>query len=246
MEQYLAPKTPTMVPKYRVRFKDDTLCTVSRDMFYTSDEPEFYTCNVSTYSIPVYWCSFAGQLGRYVGDDKESDDNSDDDHTPYETDLNEHTISMPPPNPEDFREMSIRDQFAYIKPVIKAILNEAYLPARERHQAFMRGGSSRRRLQKAATGKGDLTTREVSRLGKVLQQWVLGPTHIQRANLPSSRLEDLESESGLVSLMLRYIDALTQGSHKSTWADTQAEQMCHFDSPDPLNSVRLGSVHGTH
>ena len=181
-----------------------------------------------------------------MGDDKESDDNSDDDHVPYETDLNEHTISMPPPNPEDFREMSIRNQFAYIKPVIKAILSGAYLPARERHQAFMRGGSSRRGLQKAATGKGDLTTCEVSRLGKVLQQWVLGPTHMQRVNLPSSRLEDLESESGLVSLMPRYIDALAQGSHKSTWTDTQVEQTFHFDSPDLLNSVRLGSVHGTH
>ena len=57
VEQYLPPKTPSMVPKYRVRFKDDSLCTVSRDMFYTSDEPEFYTCNVSTStsSIPIHW-----------------------------------------------------------------------------------------------------------------------------------------------------------------------------------------------
>ena len=51
VEQYLAPKTPSMAPKYRVRFKDDTLRAVSRDMFYTSDEPKFYTCNVSSYSI---------------------------------------------------------------------------------------------------------------------------------------------------------------------------------------------------
>jgi hypothetical protein len=54
VEQYLPPKTPSMAPKYQVRFKDDSLCAVSRDMFYTSDEPEFYTCNVSTYSIPIY------------------------------------------------------------------------------------------------------------------------------------------------------------------------------------------------
>ena len=53
VEEYLAPKTPSVAPKYRVRFKDDTICAVSRDMFYTSDEPEFYTCNVSTYSIPL-------------------------------------------------------------------------------------------------------------------------------------------------------------------------------------------------
>jgi hypothetical protein len=51
VEQYLPPKTPSLPPKYRVRFKDDTFRVVSRDMFYTSDEPEFYTCRVSSYSV---------------------------------------------------------------------------------------------------------------------------------------------------------------------------------------------------
>ena len=47
VEQYLPPRTPSLPPKYRIRFKDDTFRVVSRDMFYTSDEPEFYTCKVS-------------------------------------------------------------------------------------------------------------------------------------------------------------------------------------------------------
>lgn len=51
VEQYLPPKTPSLPPKYRVRFKDDTFRIVSRDMFYSSDEPEFYTCKVSQYSV---------------------------------------------------------------------------------------------------------------------------------------------------------------------------------------------------
>jgi hypothetical protein len=51
VEQYLPPKTLSQSPKYRVRFKDDTFRVVSRDMFYTSDEPEFYTCKVSLYSV---------------------------------------------------------------------------------------------------------------------------------------------------------------------------------------------------
>lgn len=51
VEHYLPPKTPSLPPKYRVRFKDDTFRVVSRDMFYTSDEPEFYTCRVSSYSV---------------------------------------------------------------------------------------------------------------------------------------------------------------------------------------------------
>jgi hypothetical protein len=104
---------------------------------------------------------------------------------------------MPPPSPEGFCELSIREQFAYVKPVIKAILNETYPPARDRHQAFMQGGSSRLRLRKAATGKGDLTAREISQLGRALQSWVLGPMHSQKGSCPS--LGDLESENGLVS-----------------------------------------------
>ncbi|KAI0005926.1 hypothetical protein BJV74DRAFT_6153 [Russula compacta] len=203
VEQYLPSKTPSMAPKYRVRFKDDTLRAVSRDMFYSSDEPEFYTC----------------KLGRFVSDDEESEVDSDDEYIPYEAGANKHAIPMPPPSPKSFCERSIRDQFAYIKPVIKAILHETYLPARERHQAFMQGGPSRLRLQKAATGKGDLTSREVSRLGRVLQHWVLGPMHLQTVKLSSSPLGDLESDSGL-----------------STWTDVQVEQVPHLDphSPDGI------------
>lgn len=140
-------------------------------------------------------------MGRYVSDDEESDSDSDDEYVPHEIGAIEGAIVIPPPNPEDFCELPIRDQFAYVKPVIKAVLNETYLPARERHRAFMQGGTPRLRLRKAATGKGDLTARDVSRLGRVLQNWVLGPMHLQKDSLPPSPPRHLESESGLVSPM---------------------------------------------
>ncbi|KAH9981398.1 hypothetical protein BGW80DRAFT_1454284 [Lactifluus volemus] len=158
IEEYIPPRTPSISPKYRVRFKDDTFCIVSRDMFYTLDEPEFHTC----------------KLGRYVSDEEETDTDSDGESVPWETVAVDHV--MPPPSPGGFCGLSIREQFAYVKPVIKAILNETYYPARDRHQAFMQGGSSRLRLRKAGTGKGDLTARE-------------------KGSCPS--LGDLESESGL-------------------------------------------------
>lgn len=181
VEQYLPPKTPSLPPKYRIRFKDDTFRVVSRDMFYTSDEPEFYTC----------------RLGRYMSDDEESEADTDGEYVQYETGADEPAILLPPPDPEDFCELPIREQFAYVRPIIRAILNETYLPARERHRAFMQGGLSRLRLQKAATGKGDLTLRDVSRLGRILQNWVLGPMHLQKVSPPSSPPGYLESESGL-------------------------------------------------
>jgi hypothetical protein len=141
------------------------------------------------------------QLGSYESDDEESEVDSDDEYVPHELGAEEHAILMPPPNPEDFCELPIRDQFAYVKPIIKAILNETYLPARERHRAFMQGGPSRLRLRKAATGKGDLTARDVSRLGRALQNWVLGPMLLQTVALSPSPPGHLESESGLVSPM---------------------------------------------
>jgi hypothetical protein len=143
------------------------------------------------------------QLGSYESDNEESEVDSDDEYVPYELGAEERAILMPPPSPDDFCELPIRDQFAYVKPIIKAILNETYPPARERHRAFMQGGPSRLRLRKAATGKGDLTARDVSRLGRALQNWVLGPMHLQKVSLPPSPSGHLESESGLVSPVQR-------------------------------------------
>src|SRR5712671_1393499 len=145
--------------------------------------------------------SIKDQLGRYVNDNEPelSEVDSDDEHLPYKAGVDEPTIRMPAPNPNEFCKMPIRDQFVHVKPVIKAILNEKYLPAMERHQAFMQGGTSRLRLRRTATGKGDLTSREVSRLGRVLQHWVLGPIPLQKATPPPSSLGDLASESGVVS-----------------------------------------------
>jgi hypothetical protein len=139
------------------------------------------------------------QLGRFMSDDEESEADTDNEFVQNETGADEPVILLPPPDPEDFCELPIREQFVYVKPIIRAILNEAYLPARGRHRAFMQGGLLRLRLQKAATGKGDLTVRDVSRLGRVLQNWVLGPMHLRKVSPHSSPLMYLRSESGLVS-----------------------------------------------
>ena len=139
-----------------------------------------------------------------MSDDEESEADTDGEYARYETGADEPAILLPPPDPEDFCDLPIREQFAYVKPIVRAILNETYLPARERHRAFMQGGPSRLRLQKAATGKGDLTVCDVSRLGRVLQNWVLGPMHFQKVSPPSSPPGYLEFESGFVSPMQRF------------------------------------------
>lgn len=182
------------------------------------------------------------QLGRYMSDGEESEADTDGECVQYETGAEEPATLLPPPNPEDFCELPIREQFAYVKPIIRAILNETYRPARERHRAFMQGGLSRLRLQKAATGKGDLTVRDVSRLGRVLQNWVLGPMHLRKVSPPSSPPGYLGSESGLVSSMPRFDRVPLLKVHmKSTQTDIQVEHLILPDSPASPNSVRHGS-----
>lgn len=77
-----------------------------------------------------------------------------------------------PPRP-NFFNLSIREQFAYVQPVIKAILDDRYPPAKDRHDSFIKGGVLRRTVRKEAPGKGNLTTKEVTELGLVLNRWAL-------------------------------------------------------------------------
>ena len=181
------------------------------------------------------------QLGRYMSDDEESEADTDGECVQYENGADEPAILLPPPDPEDFCALPIREQFAYVKPIIRAILNETYLPAMERHRAFMQGGLSRLRLRKAATGKGELTACDVSRLGRVLQNWVSGPIHSRNVGPPSSPPGYLESESGLVSPMQRLNLVPSLKVHKSTQTDIQVEHLLLPDSLASPNTVRRGS-----
>jgi hypothetical protein len=177
-----------------------------------------------------------------MSDEEESEADTDGEYIQCETGADEPAILLPPPDPKDFCELPIREQFAYVKPIIRAILNEAYNPATERHRAFMQGGLSRLRLQKAATGKGDLTVRDVSRLGRVLQNWVLGPMHLRKVSPPSTPPGYLASESGWVSSMRRLNLVPSLKVHiKSTQTDIQVEHLLFSGSLAPSNSVRHGS-----
>jgi len=83
-------------------------------------------------------------------------------------------IVDPPPKGVAFRKLNLNQQFAYVKPVLVAILNERYSPAALRHQKFMQGGSARTKLARDAGCKGYMTGQEVSRLTKMITRWTLG------------------------------------------------------------------------
>lgn len=79
----------------------------------------------------------------------------------------------PPPSVEDFRLLSIREQFAYAKPVLSAILNENYPPAMQRHIDFVSGGSKRKSVVEEAGLRGQMDPRDVDALQRYVTEWCL-------------------------------------------------------------------------
>ena len=74
---------------------------------------------------------------------------------------------------DEFCGLDLHQQLAHTKEVLQAILNDTYPPARSRHQRFMKGGKERAALDQDASLKGIMTSREVSKLSKLLIRWVL-------------------------------------------------------------------------
>lgn len=77
-----------------------------------------------------------------------------------------------PPPPNTFCGLTIREQFAYVKPVMRAIIDNAYAPVRQRHKDFM-NRKSRQSLRTQSGGIGDFSAKEFDQLGKVVQRWLL-------------------------------------------------------------------------
>ena len=91
-------------------------------------------------------------------------------------DLNRPPSPVPSTSPYDrdeFCRLDLHQQLGYTKPVLQAVLNNSYPPVRSRHERFMKGGKDRATLDKDASLKGVMTSREVSRLTKLLIRWVL-------------------------------------------------------------------------
>ncbi|KAJ3875103.1 hypothetical protein F5051DRAFT_71081 [Lentinula edodes] len=178
-------KTRQKEPKYRVLWLDDTEQEVPRDWFYACHEPEFGTC----------------EMGKFASDHLDNgDDGDEDDPANISRDSNNHSsdtgILPPSPSPSPvpfpslscaFNNLSIRAQLAYIKPVLLAILNENYAPAKGRHDSFMKGGKARAGLGASAGLRGTIPPRDVDKLQKHLCDWCL------RDEVRASNKSDFES-----------------------------------------------------
>ena len=70
-------------------------------------------------------------------------------------------------------KLSLHEQFCYVKPILKLILDDAYEPAKARHEAFVKGGQKRLAICEMAGATGDLTAKTVEELSQHLTRWVL-------------------------------------------------------------------------
>ena len=80
---------------------------------------------------------------------------------------------LPAPPPNTFQCLSMREQLAYIKPVLVATLNDEYAPARRRHADFVRGGRAREEVLRNVVMRGPIGADEVGSLARCLGRWAL-------------------------------------------------------------------------
>jgi hypothetical protein len=81
--------------------------------------------------------------------------------------------TLPVPSPEDFIQLSIPQQFAYVKPVLIATLHGSYEPAKQRHSDFIKGGKHREGVKKNVVMRGNISVEEVRKFTQYLTWWAL-------------------------------------------------------------------------
>lgn len=159
--EYIPPRNPREKEgRYRIEYLDRTTKILKRSSFFTSEEDGFATCKLGQFESSY----------DEVGNDSETEEPPEH-HS--RSRAASPVSSYPPPSKEDFCELDIRTQFVYTKPILTAILNERYPPARERHDKFLKGGAARKSAVDSASFRGELDPRSVTELHKWLYRWCL-------------------------------------------------------------------------
>ena len=69
-------------------------------------------------------------------------------------------------------ELSVEEQFCYVKPVLEAILTGRYEPAKHKHVGFMKGGKQCNAVTAAAWKRGEVSIEEKAKLSMCIRQWM--------------------------------------------------------------------------
>ncbi|OBZ65742.1 hypothetical protein A0H81_14293 [Grifola frondosa] len=165
--QYIKPTHPKQKPRYKVLFYDNKVRILDPSMFYTSTDDEFASCNLGEdqyhYGLDEDRdVVHAGEANYDLAWGPEVDESLLRASSP----LPDH---LPPPGFE--YDLSIAEQFEYIKPVLAAVVDRTFEPARERHDGFMRGGGARQKVCDIPPVRGNLRATEKEEVALLVRSW---------------------------------------------------------------------------
>ena len=232
---YVPAKTSGRRGKYGVLFFDGVRKIVNRALFYTSFDDGFSTCKVTIRDTTR--CRSSLLIVRQLGEIKYCapvDDGRD------ESDDEEMEVSDRPPSPvpsaspctrEEFCRLDLHQQLGYTKEVLQAVLNNSYPPTRPRHERFMKGGKERAGLDRDASLKGVMTSKEVAKLTKLLIRWALRD---------SVNAEHVIEDCEVCAFLLRILNSAT---HTHVQKATEPDVGTDSDPPlEPPPSSFVGSL----
>ncbi|KAF5315687.1 hypothetical protein D9611_005029 [Ephemerocybe angulata] len=157
--EYYPPKRRREEGKYKLEYLDSTQLIVPRSYFYHDAEDGFVSVKM-------------GKMQHAVVDDTVDKENDDD--IPIVDRSPSPPCEDPPPDQDTFVRLSLREQFAYVKPVLQAILQNNYGPTKDKFQVFMSGTRAQQAsLAQIASERGMMDPQQVSELLVYLKWWCL-------------------------------------------------------------------------
>ncbi|RXW22805.1 hypothetical protein EST38_g3051 [Candolleomyces aberdarensis] len=164
---YVPPKKKEKEGKYKIVFLDTTQEAIPRKFFYIQSEDGFLTCKL-------------GQIQSAVVDD--TNDLEEEEIDPeFLIRSPSPPCRNPPPDQNKFVTLALREQFAYVKPILQAILHNQYKPTEKKVRVFMSGTSRQQaNLSKVGSDRGMMDPRQVNELLVYLKHWCLrGDQNVQ-------------------------------------------------------------------
>ncbi|KAI0636580.1 hypothetical protein C8Q77DRAFT_1215574 [Trametes polyzona] len=168
--EYIPPKNARQRPRYKALFFDGTKLSIEPDWFWTTADEEFATCNLG---------ESTGNYGLDSDIDASDDENGPENFNKPFAPEDEAALrapsplpTLPAPAPEVFEyDMEISEEFEYVKPVLAAMIEGQYAPARARHEGFMRGAGARQKVLDAVPLRGSLSAREKEEVAYLVRSW---------------------------------------------------------------------------
>ncbi|KAF7986594.1 hypothetical protein HWV62_26368 [Athelia sp. TMB] len=165
IEMYHPPNKPSGKGRYQIKFLDKKIRKVPREWFYDESQDEFGTCTIGTFHSE----------NPEVEADSEHEEKLERGISPIPLD--------PPPIVTDFEKLTIREELAYVKPILSAILADEYPPAREKHIGYCKGGKAREAVVAGAAERGSMSVRDLDALHGYIRRWVLREAIVERGQI---------------------------------------------------------------